>query len=218
MASSNNEIDQIEAKIALRTKLESRLIDKSFCLEEIAPKSLNLTCYGSSSSKTPERYLEEARLLGYIIAKRGHVCINGAGSYGCMAAMNDGVYAGEGHVRGVIHEMFLADNGYFDVDAKTQQRLMRRGSSHAVFENAIILSREEQRKKEMNQVDAPITPKPSMDVPETLTPKPSMDANSTEPIREILVAGTEFFWGNSILEANGAIILTLFLLWFCNTQ
>ncbi len=198
MASSNDGIADVELKTDLQTKLESRVVDRSFCLEETAPKPLNVTCYGSSSSKTPERYLEEARLLGYIIAKRGHVCINGAGSFGCMAAMNDGVYAGEGHVRGVIHEMFLADNGYFDVDAKTQQRLMRRGSSHAVFENAVILSREEQRKQKLQQDTtddgAQITPKPSMDVlPESLTPKPSMDANSVEPIREILVAGTQYY-------------------------
>ena len=197
MTSLNDSVSEAEAKANLQTKLESRVADKRFCLEETASKPLNVTCYGSSSSKTPERYLEEARLLGYIIAKRGHVCINGAGSYGCMAAMNDGVYAGEGHVRGVIHEMFLADNGYFDVDAKTQQRLMRRGSSHAVFENALILNREEQKKQQLEQDTADdgaqITPKPSMDVPESLTPKPSMDANIAEPIREILVAGTHHY-------------------------
>ena len=166
-------------KAALQTKLESRVIDKNFCLETTSSKPLNVTCYGSSSSKTPQRYLEESRLLGYILAKRGHVCVNGAGSFGCMAAMNDGVHAGDGHVRGVIHEMFLADNGYFDVDSKTQKRLMRRGSSHRVFENALILNREEQKRQQQSQ--------------ETAKEKQSAGKDATtptEPIREILVAGT----------------------------
>lgn len=115
-------------------------------------------------------------MLGYILSRRGHVCINGAGSFGCMAAMNDGVHAGEGHVRGVIHEMFLADNGYFDVDAKTQKRLMRRGSSHRVFENATILNREEQKEQQQTQGK---------------TKRAS--ASGGEKIREILVAGMYLF-------------------------
>lgn len=159
---------------ALRAALECRVIDRRFCLDTVASVPLNVTCYGSSSSKTPDLYLEEARLMGYILARRGHVCINGAGSYGCMAAMNDGVHAGEGHVRGVIHEMFLADNGYFDVDAKTQKRLMRRGNSHEVFENAVILNREEQKAQQQQQQK----------------PEPRSHGTKIAPIREILVAGT----------------------------
>jgi hypothetical protein len=175
MAAQDNEYlrESAAETAALRATLESRVVDRNFCLDSTASETLNITCYGSSSSKTPQRYLEESRLLGYILSRRGHVCINGAGSFGCMAAMNDGVHAGEGHVRGVIHEMFLADNGYFDVDAKTQKRLMRRGSSHRVFENAIILNREEQ--KEQKQ-----------------TPGKTKRASASggEKIREILVAGT----------------------------
>ena len=168
---------------ALRTKLESKVVDRGFCLDTTASPPLNVTCYGSSSSKTPERYLEVARLLGYILSRRGHVCINGAGSFGCMAAMNDGVDAGDGHVRGVIHEMFLADNGYFDVDANTQKRLMRRGSSHKVFENAIILNREEQKQQQEQQET---TQEKTIHDNNT----PGKDAKKLEPIREILVAGT----------------------------
>ena len=63
-----------------------------------APKSLRITCYGSSSSTTPDDYLTQARHLGYILARRGHVCVNGAGSFGCMAAMNDGAARGNGHI------------------------------------------------------------------------------------------------------------------------
>ena len=93
--------------------IETSITESEFC-SKAAPKSLRVTCYGSSSAKTPERYLKEARSLGYILAKRGHVCVNGAGSYGCMAAMNDGALFGNGHIVGVIHEMFLVDNGFFD--------------------------------------------------------------------------------------------------------
>jgi predicted Rossmann-fold nucleotide-binding protein len=85
---------------------------------QVARKSLRITCYGSSSAKTPDKYLKEARSLGYILAKRGHVCVNGAGPFGCMAAMNDGAVAGDGHIVGVIHSMFLVDGGVGDLADK----------------------------------------------------------------------------------------------------
>ena len=183
---------------ALRATLESGVTDRRFCLETTAPNPRNVTCYGSSSSKTPRRYLEEARLLGYILAKRGHVCINGAGSFGCMAAMNDGVHAGEGHVRGVIHEMFLVDNGYFDIDPKTQTRLMRRGSSHRVFENAVILDREEQnerhrrRQNERRQraEEQPVEQRGKTDGRTGQDTEKKAGGKKPGPVREILVAGT----------------------------
>ena len=103
-------------------------ITESRFVTERAPRSLRLTCYGSSSAKTPEAYLKEARSLGYILAKRGHVCVNGAGSFGCMAAMNDGALAGNGHIIGVIHEMFLVDNGYGD------KQVDRDGGAHRAFD------------------------------------------------------------------------------------
>lgn len=93
-------------------------------LAERAPKALRVTCYGSSSSKTPEKYLKEARNLGYALAKRGHTCVNGAGSFGCMAAMNDGAAEGNGHIVGVIHEMFVVDGSDW---------CQRDGGAHEVF-------------------------------------------------------------------------------------
>jgi len=81
----------------------------SSSLSEPAGKPLRITCYGSSSSRTPSRYTSEAHRLGLVLARRGHVCVNGAGSSGCMAAMNDGASAGGGHIVGVIHEMFIVD-------------------------------------------------------------------------------------------------------------
>lgn len=45
--------------------------------------------------------------VGYLLGVRGHVCVNGAGSYGCMGAMNDGALEGNGHILGVTHEMWI---------------------------------------------------------------------------------------------------------------
>jgi len=101
------------------------LINSKYVSEQAA-KSLRVVCYGSSSSKTPEKYLTEARALGYILARRGHVCVNGAGSFGCMAAINAGAASGSGHIVGVIHEMWVVDGSDWDVTD---------GGAHNVFQN-----------------------------------------------------------------------------------
>jgi uncharacterized protein (TIGR00730 family) len=104
--------------------------------EERAAIPLRVTCYGSSSSQTPEKYLHEAYELGYLLAKRGHTCVNGAGSFGCMAAMNDGAVAGNGHIVGVIHEMWLVDQqDWQSSNAPLQEgRTLRDGGAHSVFD------------------------------------------------------------------------------------
>jgi predicted Rossmann-fold nucleotide-binding protein len=66
--------------------------------------------------------------LGYSLAKRGHTCVNGAGSFGCMAALNDGAAAGNGHIVGVIHEMFLVDG--------KDDWCVRDGGAHTVFSSS----------------------------------------------------------------------------------
>jgi predicted Rossmann-fold nucleotide-binding protein len=104
-------------------------VAKSAFVSKPADRPIRVTCYGSSSAKTPEPYLKEARALGYILAKRGHTCVNGAGSFGCMAAMNDGAVAGDGHIVGVIHEMFLVDDGYCG------KRVDRDGGAHPAFQH-----------------------------------------------------------------------------------
>ena len=93
--------------------------------QEKAATPLRITCYGSSSSATPERYLHAARTLGYGLAQRGHTCVNGAGAYGCMAALNEGAARGNGAIVGVIHEMWLSGNG---------EDALRDGGAHAVFD------------------------------------------------------------------------------------
>jgi len=91
------------------SQIDPLLLNSEF-VSQVVKTPLRVCCYGSSSSSTPEKYLKEAQSLGYILAKRGHTCVNGAGPYGCMAAMNDGADAGDGHIVGVIHEMFVLDN------------------------------------------------------------------------------------------------------------
>jgi predicted Rossmann-fold nucleotide-binding protein len=49
---------------------------------EKAPTSLRICCYGSSSSRTPTKYTNAAYNLGYHLAQRGHICVNGAGNAG----------------------------------------------------------------------------------------------------------------------------------------
>jgi hypothetical protein len=92
-----------------------------------------------------------------------------------MAAMNDGVLAGDGHVRGVIHEMFLVDNGYVGINGK---KLLRRGSSHRVFENAIIFNKQQQNKNHAADDD------------ECVDNNTTTDFAEKRLIREIHVAGT----------------------------
>lgn len=155
---------------------------QSSFVKEKGQRSLKVTCYGSSSAKTPEAYLDEARSLGYILAKRGHVCVNGAGSFGCMAAMNEGAMVGDGHLVGVIHEMFLVDDGY---GGKT---ISRDGGSHFAFQAAF----EEAQKK-------------------TKTPsKKTNGNNSNGPLRKILIAGGKDLQERKrmlVEQAEGLVVL-----------
>ena len=98
-----------------------------------ATVSLRICCYGSSSSRTPKKYLDAAYNLGQILAKRRHTCVNGAGTAGCMASMNEGCHDGNGHIIGVIHEKFIVDGSDW-----------YEGSHHSVFthaNNEILIAR-----------------------------------------------------------------------------
>lgn len=72
-------------------------------------RPLRITCYGSSSSSTPDPYLKEAYELGVTLGKRGHTCVNGAGMTGCMGHLNRGAADENGHIVGVMHKMFVLD-------------------------------------------------------------------------------------------------------------
>ncbi len=62
-------------------------------------------------------------LLSSIPPLVGHTCVNGAGLFGCMGALNNGCLDYDGHVVGVIHEMFVVDGSDWV------------GGSHSVFES-----------------------------------------------------------------------------------
>jgi uncharacterized protein (TIGR00730 family) len=67
--------------------------------------------FGSSSKNTNHRYVAEAVKLGEVLAQRGMLCVNGAGSTGCMGGVNKGCEMHGGLIRGVIHEKFCVDFG-----------------------------------------------------------------------------------------------------------
>eukprot|EP00656_Telonema_subtile_P010393 TRINITY_DN15002_c0_g1_i1.p1 TRINITY_DN15002_c0_g1~~TRINITY_DN15002_c0_g1_i1.p1 ORF type:complete len:270 (+),score=40.61 TRINITY_DN15002_c0_g1_i1:83-811(+) len=53
-----------------------------------------------------DRFLRESEILGELIAKGGHVCLNGAGKFGCMGAVNRGCQRFKGKVEGSIHQIW----------------------------------------------------------------------------------------------------------------
>ena len=63
--------------------------------------ALRICCYGSSSQKSKQVYIDAAYLLGRTLGERGHTTVNGAGAHGCMGAMNEGVMHSNGKVVGV---------------------------------------------------------------------------------------------------------------------
>ena len=101
-SSVDNNEDTLSYIISVQQKQKLQNIQKS-------SSSLRICCYGSSSSRTQERYKTDAYMLGQILSRRGHTCVNGAGAFGCMGALNKGVEEakGPGGVFGVMHEMFI---------------------------------------------------------------------------------------------------------------
>ena len=72
---------------------------------------MNVTVYAASSSQVPEAYAEQARLLGRILAHRGHTLLNGAGRTGLMGATTDGCLEAGGRAVGIIPK-FMVDQGW----------------------------------------------------------------------------------------------------------
>lgn len=65
--------------------------------------------FGSSAKTTSQNICDEAFKLGALIAERGFVCVNGAGSTGVMGYLNDGARSKNGKIKGVIHRTFIVD-------------------------------------------------------------------------------------------------------------
>jgi len=68
---------------------------------------MHICVYGSASKLTPNKYLDAATEVGELIAKAGHVCINGAGANGVMGALNRALLKSGGQVIGVVHEKMV---------------------------------------------------------------------------------------------------------------
>jgi len=102
-------IKESEEHDELEDQTHVKISEKAFLSQGTAKEPLRICCYGSSSSETPQVYLDQAYALGKLLALRGHVCVNGAGAFGCMGAMNQGAADHDGHLVGVIHGMFAVD-------------------------------------------------------------------------------------------------------------
>ena len=100
-----------------------------------ASKSIRVCCFGSSSSETPDAYMRPSAEVGYLLGVRGHVCVNGAGSYGCMAAMNEGAVEGNGHIIGVTHEMWIKEGE--DSRRWGLQRPLKDTGAHPAFASSV---------------------------------------------------------------------------------
>ena len=81
--------------------------------------------FGSSAKTTPNKFLDEAYLLGQTIAQKGYTCVNGGGMYGVMGAVNRGVKNQDGKIVGVIHEMWVVD---IKVDSGISELIVTRGN------------------------------------------------------------------------------------------
>lgn len=71
--------------------------------------STKILVFGASSSKIAKTFADDAYLLGQLIARKGWVCVNGAGRDGLMRAVSDGVLDNGGEAIGVIPQ-FMIDN------------------------------------------------------------------------------------------------------------
>ena len=70
-----------------------------------------ISVFGASSSNLQQEFLDDARLLGTLMAQHGWTCVNGAGCEGLMRAVSDGVLDAGGEAIGVIPQ-FMVDNGW----------------------------------------------------------------------------------------------------------
>lgn len=81
-----------------------------------APQRARVCVFASSSQQTPSAFLAAAARLGMLLARGGHVCVNGGGRSGGMGALNSAVAAGGGEIVGVIHSRWVVDEVEFAVE------------------------------------------------------------------------------------------------------
>lgn len=75
---------------------------------------MRIVAYASASTATPAAYLDASAQLGELVARRGHVLVNGGGKTGGMGAMNASCRKCDGHIVCVIHARFVVDGVDFD--------------------------------------------------------------------------------------------------------
>ena len=68
---------------------------------------MRIAVFCGSSSRAPERYHADARIVGDAIARRGHVLVYGGGRTGLMGSIADAALAAGGVVHGVILREFI---------------------------------------------------------------------------------------------------------------
>ncbi|MDR1764213.1 MAG: TIGR00730 family Rossman fold protein [Dysgonamonadaceae bacterium] len=72
-----------------------------------------ITVYAASSCKIDETYIDAARELGRLLAKRSITCVYGGGPNGLMGAVADAALDSGGQVCGVIPQ-FMIDRGWIN--------------------------------------------------------------------------------------------------------
>lgn len=75
-------------------------------------KISSICVYCASSTKIDQIYVESAKELGTLLAKKSITCINGAGKMGLMGTVSDATLQENGKVIGVIPQ-FMVDNGWY---------------------------------------------------------------------------------------------------------
>ncbi|MCD7721381.1 MAG: TIGR00730 family Rossman fold protein [Prevotellaceae bacterium] len=70
--------------------------------------------YCASSTQLRERYYEDAREVGRLLAERGATLINGAGNMGLMRASSDGCLEAGGKVIGIIPSFMVRQGWQYD--------------------------------------------------------------------------------------------------------
>jgi uncharacterized protein (TIGR00730 family) len=68
---------------------------------------VRIAVFCGSSTRAPERYHADARVVGDAIARRGHVLVYGGGRTGLMGSVADAALAAGGIVHGVILREFV---------------------------------------------------------------------------------------------------------------
>lgn len=87
---------------------------------------MNICIYGAASEEIDQIFIRETERLGYMLAKRGHDLVFGAGARGLMGAAARGFQRGGGKIYGVAPEFMNADGLLFpDCDELIRTGTMR---------------------------------------------------------------------------------------------